>query len=120
LALRQQVLFILRRIRAGTRWTLFNESNPDTWKEISQLVNDFMCRLHEQGLLKGESPHQSFYVKCDSDTNDGLVDRLGEVAFIVGFAVRRPGELLAFRIQRSRGGCRITELGWQSHLELAS
>jgi hypothetical protein len=120
LALRQQVLFILRRIRTGTRWTLFNESNPDTWKEISQQINDFMVSLYDRGLIKGDSPQEAFYVKCDSDTNDGLVGRLGEVAFIVGFAVSQPGEWQAFRFMRSRDGCRINELGWKSHLELAS
>ncbi|MGI9291526.1 MAG: hypothetical protein ACR2QG_09670 [Gammaproteobacteria bacterium] len=117
LLLRQQVLFVLRRIRAGTRWTLFNDSNPDTWNEITAQVGDFLSKLRECGMLPGENTREAYFVKCDSDTNDGLSGRLGEVTFIVGFAVRRPGEFLAFRFQRCRNGCRIHELGWQSHLE---
>jgi len=120
LATRQKVLFILRRIRGGTRWTLFNESNPETWEEITDQVSEFLRNLHGHEVLLGETSAEAFFVKCDADTNDGLEGHLGEVAFIVGFAIRRPGEFLAFRFQRSRSGCRIAELGWQMSLEQAS
>jgi hypothetical protein len=120
LATRQQVLFILRRIRGGTRWTLFNESNRETWEEVADQVSEFLSNLHGHEILLGETVAEAFFVKCDADTNDGLEGHLGEVAFIVGFAIRRPGEFLAFRFQRSRGGCRIAELGWQMSMEQAS
>lgn len=120
LATRQQVLFILRRIRGATRWTLFSESNPETWDEVADQVGEFMRNLHERGVILGETAREAFSVKCDAETNEGREGSLGEVAFIVGFAIRRPDEFLTFRFQRSRSGCRITELGWQMSLERAS
>jgi len=120
LATRQQVLFILRRIRGGTRWTLFNESKPETWEEVAEQVGEFLGKLHDHEVLLGETADEAFFVKCDADTNVGLEGNLGEVVFIVGFAIRRPGEFLAFRFQRTRSGCRIAELGWQMSLERAS
>jgi phage tail sheath protein FI len=117
---RRQVLFILRRIRTGTRWTLFAESNADTWRDLNEQIVEFLGELHARSILAGETVRQAFFVKCDQDTNLGLEDRAGEVAFIVGFAVRNPGEFLAFRFQRTPAGCRVAELGWQARLELAS
>lgn len=116
--IRRQVLSILRRIRSGTRWTFFNTSNPDTWQEVVDQISGFLNELHASSILAGEHAAQSWFVKCDHDTNAGLEGRTGEIAFIVGFAVRQPGEFLAFRFQRAHGICRIGELGWQSSMEL--
>jgi len=113
LDLRRQVLFILRRIRQGTLWTFFNQSNPETWQEVESQVSVFLTELHTRSVLAGELASRSYFIKCDSDTNSGLLGRDGEVAFVVGFALCRPGEFLAFRFQQANGTCRISELGWQ-------
>jgi hypothetical protein len=117
LAMRRQVLFILRRIRSGTRWTFFKDSNQQTWQELTDQVSEFLTELHARSMLAGEHAHESFYVKCDLDTNAELEGNVGEIAFIVGFAIRQAGEFLAFRFHRAQGVCRVAELGWQSGLE---
>ncbi len=114
---RRQVLYILRRIRGGTRWTFFNNSNPETWKELHEQIRTFMTELHARSILAGETARDAFFIKCDSDTNEGLENETGQVTFIVGFALRQPGEFLAFRFQRSRGKCRIAETAWQTSRE---
>jgi len=77
-------------------------------------VAEFLTELHARSVLAGEHASLSFFVKCDSDTNAGLLGRSGEIGFLVGFALRRPGEFLAFRFQFAHGECRVSELGWQS------
>jgi len=119
LDLRRQVLFILRRIREGTLWTFFHTSNPEIWREVENQLSAFLTELHARSVLAGEHASLSYFVKCDSDTNAGLLGHTGEVGFVVGFALRRPGEFLAFRFQRSHGDCRVSELGWQSGLAYA-
>ena len=117
LDVRCQALFILRRIRNATRWTFFHKSEPEIWQEIADQITTFLTELHACSILAGQSATQAFYVKCDRDTNQAHIGRSGEISFIVGFALRRPGEFLAFRLQRSHGGCRVVELGWESGLE---
>jgi phage tail sheath protein FI len=114
LNLRQQVLYILRRIRHGTRWTSFHESTPELWQDLRRQIAEFLTELHARSVLAGEYAEQSFFVRCDADTNAGVAGRNGEVTFIVGFALRRSGEYLAFRMQCARGSCRISQLGWQA------
>jgi hypothetical protein len=114
LDLRHQVLFILRRIRQGTLWTFFHKSKPEIWREVESQVAGFLTELHTRSVLAGEHASLSYFVKCDSDTNAGLLGRPGEIGFVVGFALRRPGEFLSFRFQFSHGDCRVSELGWQT------
>jgi len=114
LAMRQQVLFILRRIRHGTSWTSFHESTPQLWQELSRQVEDFLAELHARSMLASADAGKAFFVRCDADTNALVAGRDGAIAFIVGFALRRPDEFLAFRLQCTCGACRISQLGWQS------
>jgi len=118
--LRQRVLFVLRRIRHATRWTLFSDSTPAVWAEVDEQITGFLHELYSRSILVGERPSQACFVKCDADTNAGLAGRSGEVAFVVGFALRRSGEFLAFRFHHSHGSCRISELGWQAGFAQAS
>ncbi len=120
LDVRYRVLSILRRIRNATQWTFFHESSPQIWQELTEQISGYLTELHARSILSGQYSSQAFYIKCDRDTNRGLIGKTGEVTFIVGFALRRPGEFLAFRLQRSHGGCRIVELGWDSGLQRAS
>jgi len=117
LQMHRQVLYILRRIRSGTRWTFFNHSNPDTWQELRDQISEFLAELHARSVLAGDSVADAFFVKCDSDTNKGLQGEAGQVVFVVGFALRVPGEFLTFRFQRLDGKCRIAETAWQTRHE---
>ncbi|MDP6437417.1 MAG: hypothetical protein QF790_10110 [Gammaproteobacteria bacterium] len=119
LDLRRQALFILRRIRSGTRWSFFQSSEHETWQSLRDQVVDFLTELHSRSILAGETAESAFFVKCDADTNAGNENKTGELSFVVGFALRRPGDYLAFRFQRSAGVCKITELGWQSGIARA-
>ncbi|MBT8421541.1 MAG: hypothetical protein HKN56_03985 [Gammaproteobacteria bacterium] len=119
LMLRSEALFILRRIRLGTRWVTGNESTPRLWRELHEQLAEFMTALHEAGLLAGAGGEESWFVRCDHDTNRGLVPRKGAVGFVVGMALRKPGQYLTVRFQQSPSVCCITELGWQTDLALA-
>ena len=116
LELRRRLLFILRRIRIGTRWTFFVDSGPDVWAELRDQVTAFMSELQRQSILAGDSAATSFFVKCDADTNAGLLGQPGALSFVLGIALSRSGEFVAFRFQYANGTCRISRLGWQSVL----
>ncbi|MBL8197427.1 MAG: hypothetical protein JNJ67_00705, partial [Chromatiales bacterium] len=58
------------------------------------------------GLLPGDAPRRAFYVKWDQDTN-GLGTGL---SFVVGLALARPDEFVAFRFEHDVADCRVTEI----------
>jgi hypothetical protein len=54
-------------------------------------------------------------VKCDQDTNAGR----GGLTFVVGLALTRAGEFVAFRFEHDAAECRVSELAWQPGIGIA-
>ena len=118
--LRRNALYMLGTIKRSTRWTAFKENNVELWSELRNQLAPFLATLFAKGALVGESATESFYIKCDADTNAGLVGKTGQVAFVVGLPLQSPGQFLAFRFVHRSNACTVTELGWQPGLALAS
>lgn len=110
---RQDVLFVLRRLREGTRWVAFNESTPRVWRALREQVEDYIAALLNEGVLAGSTPQQAGFVRCDQVTQQGLADAHA-VAFSFGIALHAPNEFLTYRIHQSPAGCRVCELGRQA------
>jgi phage tail sheath protein FI len=82
---------------------------PDTWRAVSTQVGRYLSDATRAGLLAGGESSRAWYVKCDQDTNA----RPGSLSFVVGLALTRPGEFVAFRFDHDAASCRVTELTWQ-------
>jgi len=118
LDLRVQILSLSRRIGLGTRWAGMNESNPRVWREISEQLAAFLGRLDARGMLAGSGADEAWFVKCDRDTHKSEQAE-NDTIFLVGMALRKPGELYVLRFQQAKSGCTISELGWQFELAQA-
>ncbi len=116
---RRVALFILSSISRHTRWGVFDEHAPAVWAEIRAQTGAFLGALHAQGLLAGASPREAFYVKCDLDTNGRQAGGAAGLTLIVGVALTRPGDFIAFQIAHVPRACHVTEIGWQPGLALA-
>ncbi len=115
LQLRRLFLFIAGSVSHYTRWAVYETAGPALWQEVGQQCAGFLRALHGLALLCGESPRDAFYVKCDTDTQDGL----DEVVLVIGVALVRSGEFVAFEVRHTVGQCRVTEIGWQPGPALA-
>jgi phage tail sheath protein FI len=69
------------------------------WQRILRSVGDFLLNEWRSGALFGETPKEAFYVRCDRNTNQGVVE-LGQVVTEVGVAVVKPAEFVIFRIEQ--------------------
>jgi len=118
LARRRSALFIINSIIRSTRWAAFEKNTPAAWQELRLQIEPFLAAQHRKGLLRGMTPADAFYVKCDLDTNSGRCGQPDGLAFVVGLALTRPGDYLAFRFRHDRPGCSVTELGWQPGMAL--
>jgi len=118
LHVRAEVLTIARRIRLGTRWAVAYDPSPRLWRELSDQLEEFLTGLHGRAMLAGAGGSESCFIRCDRETNRGF-DAPGDIAFVVGVALRRPGEYFAMRFHQHHAGCSIAELGWQSFLTAA-
>jgi len=115
LSLRRQAVLTAGTIARSTRWAAVQKPDAETWRAVAAQVGRYLEDSSAAGLLASDATRRGFYVKCDQDTNahqPGL-------SFVVGLALARPGDFVAFRFEHNAADCRITELAWQPGLSLS-
>lgn len=87
----------------------FEPNEPRLWVRIARELTAYFTDLFRRGALKGQSPAQAFFVKCDAETNPVSVRDSGQVITEIGLAPVAPSEYLVVRIVLSAGGTTILE-----------
>lgn len=101
---RRTMNMIKESIEQGTRWVVFEPNDSTLWRSITRDVSAFLTGLWRNGALRGATPEEAFYVKCDAETNpQDVIDR-GEVVTEIGVCIVKPAEFIIFRIGQSVDG----------------
>ncbi|HZR46326.1 MAG TPA: phage tail sheath C-terminal domain-containing protein, partial [Candidatus Manganitrophaceae bacterium] len=98
---------IEKSIAAGTRWVVFEPNDVRTWKNIERNIRHFLLPLYRDGALKGNTPEEAFFVKCDAETNPPEVIDAGRLVTEIGIAPVKPAEFIIFRIGQWEGGVEV-------------
>jgi phage tail sheath protein FI len=101
--IRRLALFLESSLYDGTQWVVFEPNDETLWGQIRLNIISFMQGLFLQGAFQGSSPHQAYFVKCDSDNNPQASINLGIVNILVGFAPLYPAEFVVIQIQQMAG-----------------
>ncbi len=100
---RRLFIMIERAIEEGMQWAVFEGNDYTLWKTIERMVGAFLTQLWREGMLKGNTPEEAFFVKCDEETNPPEFRDVGQLLCEIGVAAVRPAEFIIFRIgQRTR------------------
>lgn len=93
----------------ATAFAPFENNDQILWSGLANAA-DKVCRtLFAAGGLKGATPEQAYFVKCDSDNNNASTVEAGEVHLEVGLAVQRPAEFVVLTISQFDGGATVVE-----------
>ncbi|MDQ1304118.1 MAG: uncharacterized protein QG595_2101, partial [Pseudomonadota bacterium] len=106
LSVRRRAVMTASTIAHNTRWAAIQASGPETWRAVAEQISHYLSESQAAGLLAGDAPRRAFYVKCDQDTNG----RGNGLSFVVGLALARPDEFVAFRFEHDVADCRVTEI----------
>lgn len=106
---RRTLNFIKDTLQRSTEFAAFENNDETLWALLESVCSRFLGDLHSQGGLKGATPGQAFYVKCDGTLNTEQVIAAGEVRIEVGVALQRPAEFVVIRIGQWSGGTAATE-----------
>jgi len=98
-------------IKTGTLWTVFECNDSFTWKAIERDLKAFLTLIWRDGALKGDTPEQAFFVKCDGETNPPEVIDAGRLVTEIGIAPVKPAEFIIFRFFQWVGGGPDEEAG---------
>ncbi|MEJ2164286.1 MAG: phage tail sheath subtilisin-like domain-containing protein [Desulfobacterales bacterium] len=111
ISVRRLFNMIEESIERGTSWTVFESNDPRTWKSIERDIRAFLTLVWRDGALKGATPEQAFFVKCDEETNPPEVIDAGRLVTEIGIAPVKPAEFIIFRIFQWIGGGPEEEAG---------
>lgn len=104
ISVRRLFNMIEESIERGTSWIVFESNDPRTWKSIERDIRAFLTLVWRDGALKGATPEQAFFVKCDEETNPPEVIDAGRLVTEIGIAPVKPAEFIIFRIFQWIGG----------------
>lgn len=107
---RRTLNYLKEALVDGLQWALFEPNNELLWEGIRTQTAAFLSGFWQEGGLRGDSPDQAFYVKCDAELNTPSVIDAGEVRVEVGVAVQRPAEFIVIKIGQWEGGRAVVEV----------
>jgi len=70
---------------------------------VMRELSAYLEGLHAAGALRGASPAEAFFVKCDAETTPPELADAGVLVTTVGLALTAPAEFLVLRITRGPG-----------------
>ncbi len=83
---------------------VFEPNDSRLWSQIDRELTAYFSGLYQQGALKGHTPEEAFYVKCDAETNPSEIREAGMVVTEIGLAPASPSEFVIVRIIHGVGG----------------
>lgn len=105
---RRLMLAICRWIERKMASMLFEPNDSALWLRITRELGSYLGELHRKGAFRGATAEESFYVKCDGETNGQDRRDCGELVAEVGIAAALPGEFIVVRIVRSDNRVTVT------------
>jgi uncharacterized protein len=103
LSARRLALSIERTLLQGTRWVVFEPPGTDLAERLRSQLSGWLESLRFAGRLAG-SPGEAWFV----DVHDvSAPHRPARVEFTVGFAPRRPGDFIIYRVSQGLPGARL-------------
>ena len=96
--------YLEESILNGTQWVVFEPNDDALWAKMRRTIAAFLVMEWRKGALFGVTPQESFFVKCDRETNPAEAIDLGQVLCEIGVAPVKPAEFVIFRLSQFSGG----------------
>jgi hypothetical protein len=92
-----------------TDWATFENNDARLRQALAHSMTVLLQGIWEKGGLKGATPADGFFVRCDDTNNAQAVIDAGQVICQVGVAVAAPMEFIVFDIRQDVVGGAIAE-----------
>jgi phage tail sheath protein FI len=107
-SVRRSLIYLKKSLEDLTGFAIFEPNDERLWNRLTSTVETFLTDFWQQGGLRGLTPADSFYVKCDEENNTiNQIDN-GNVVVEVGVALQRPAEFVVIRISQYDSGAVVT------------
>jgi phage tail sheath protein FI len=97
---RRSLIFLRKSLNDLTQFAIFENNNEDLWSRLRTAITVFLNTYSNQGGLRGNTPAEAFYVKCDAENNSAASIANGEVRIEVGVALQYPAEFVVITLSQ--------------------
>lgn len=104
ISVRRTLIYLKYALTELSRPALFEDNNSDLWGFLTQIISQFLQTQWQVGVLKGSSPSEAFYIKCDAENNPPSSADAGTVNIEIGLALSSPAEFIVINIGQSLTG----------------
>jgi phage tail sheath protein FI len=100
---RRSMIFLKKELTARSEFAVFENNSELLWNRIRTSLGNFLRDYWSQGGLRGATPAQAFYVRCDASNNSPQQILSGTVNIEIGVAVEYPAEFIVISIGQITG-----------------
>lgn len=108
ISIRRTLGMLRRDLTSLTRFAIFEPNDDALWNLITRSITQYLNGLMQQGVLKGSTESEAFFVKCDGENNLASTVAVGRVNVTVGVALRGPAEYIVITIGQYDGGVDVS------------
>lgn len=98
--MRRSLIFLKKSLQDLTAFAMFQNNDERLWKQIRTAISVFLNEYYSQGGLRGNTPNDAFFVKCDGELNTASTIANGEVRIQVGVALQYPAEFVVIDLSQ--------------------
>jgi len=92
--------YVEESVELSTQWIVFEPNDFVLWSKVRRDISAFLRTVWLSGALFGRTPEESFYVKCDEETNLPELRDLGQMICEIGMSPVKPAEFVIFRFSQ--------------------
>jgi phage tail sheath protein FI len=101
--MRRSLIYLNKQLKNLTEFAIFENNDERLWAQIRSTLTVFLEGYRGQGGLRGSTPAQAYYVKCDAENNPFNQIQNGEVHIQVGVALQYPAEFVVIDLSQTTG-----------------
>lgn len=107
-AVRRTLIYLRSSLVTSTRFALFEPNDERLWLLLRTMIERFLRTFWQGGGLRGTTPEEAFYIKCDDENNSPSTIANGEVRIEIGVALQFPAEFVVIKLSQREVGATVT------------
>ena len=101
--IRRSLIYIEKELSERSAFAIFENNDERLWLGLRTSLTNFLRQYWQAGGLRGATPAQAFYVKCDGSTTSFSDIQNGRVNIEVGVALQYPTEFVVIKLGQLTG-----------------
>lgn len=105
---RRSFIGIKQAVKNSSSWAVFEVNDKRLRKRVIRFVSAFLIELWRDGYLKGTTPEEAFYVKCDTENNPSFFRDDGLLQVDIGVSIVKPAEYINIKLLGNSENAAVT------------